>query len=100
MGFSFGFSGDDIEEDPSDVQQEQSQTQGDQGANSLAPPIPAKTHDMDVLVSPLLFIIYMHPWAMYIWRKENSFPYKFEFENGEGERERKSVCICVEDQSF
>ena len=92
MGFSFGFSGDDIEEDPNDVQQEQSQTQSDQDANSLAPPIPAKTHDMDTLVSPFLIIFYMHPWAIYIWRKESSFPDEFELEKGE---RRERICVYV-----
>ncbi|KAL7780285.1 hypothetical protein CFE70_010307 [Pyrenophora teres f. teres 0-1] len=51
----FGFSGDDIEEDPNDAQQEQSQTQRNQDANAdtLAPPIPAKAHDLDALLSSL-----------------------------------------------
>jgi protein-histidine N-methyltransferase len=49
MAFSFGFSGDDIEEDPNDVQD-----QGQQPATTdsdVPPPIPAKTHDLDELVS-------------------------------------------------
>ncbi|KAH8630490.1 hypothetical protein IG631_15067 [Alternaria alternata] len=47
MAFSFGFSGDDIEEDPNDVQD-----QGQQPATTdsdVPPPIPAKTHDLDEL---------------------------------------------------
>ncbi|KAI2481388.1 hypothetical protein Ptr902_07183 [Pyrenophora tritici-repentis] len=55
MAFSFGFLGDDIEEDPNDTQQDQSQTQRNQDANAdtLAPPIPAKAHDFDALLSSL-----------------------------------------------
>jgi protein-histidine N-methyltransferase len=47
MSFSFGFSGDDIEEDPNDVveqnQQEPVQEDG-------PPPIPARTHELDEMV--------------------------------------------------
>ena len=96
MSFSFGFSGDDIEEDPNDVQQEQSQTQGDQDADSLAPPIPAKTHDMDALVSPFfVYISHESVSHIYLARKKHTFSKKFEFEKGE----RTGTCMCV-DQSF
>jgi hypothetical protein len=48
MAFSFGFSGDDIEEDLNDVQdQEQQQPTTTSDAPS---PIPARTHDLDELV--------------------------------------------------
>jgi hypothetical protein len=53
MAFSFGFSGDDIEEDPNDVQ-EQGQQQATADSN-VPPPIAAKTHDLDELVSPYLW---------------------------------------------
>jgi len=49
MAFSFGFSGDDIEEDPDDMvvdtPQEPLQSSGD-----APPPIPARSHDLDELV--------------------------------------------------
>jgi len=48
MAFSFGFSGDDIEEDPNDVQEQgQQQTTTDR---NVPPPIAAKAHDLDELV--------------------------------------------------
>jgi len=48
MAFSFGFSGDDIEEDPNDVQEQgQQQTTTD---SNVPPPIAAKAHDLDELV--------------------------------------------------
>jgi len=48
MAFSFGFSGDDIEEDPNDVQEQgQQQTTTD---SNVPPPVPAKTHDPYELV--------------------------------------------------
>ncbi|KAI4661801.1 uncharacterized protein J4E78_004591 [Alternaria triticimaculans] len=51
MAFSFGFSGDDIEEDPNDVQEQgQQQTTTD---SSVPPPIAAKTHDLDELLASL-----------------------------------------------
>lgn len=48
MAFSFGFSGDDVEEDPNDVGVQTQET----GAadNNIPPPIPAKAHDLDELV--------------------------------------------------
>lgn len=48
MAFSFGFSGDDIEEDPNDVapQTEEQSTPGD----DVPPPIAARAHDLDELV--------------------------------------------------
>jgi protein-histidine N-methyltransferase len=48
MAFSFGFSGDDIEEDPNDVQEQNAQEQGQE--SDVPPPIPAKTHGVDELV--------------------------------------------------
>ncbi|KAF2128231.1 hypothetical protein P153DRAFT_398074 [Dothidotthia symphoricarpi CBS 119687] len=51
MAFSFGFSGDDIEEDPNDVVE---QTQApDAAGNNIPQPIPAQTHDLDGLLSTL-----------------------------------------------
>ncbi|KAI8933861.1 hypothetical protein NX059_009559 [Plenodomus lindquistii] len=51
MAFSFGFSGDDIEDDPNDVVE---QTQRTNVAGSHAPPpIPVRTHDLDELLSTL-----------------------------------------------
>jgi hypothetical protein len=48
MAFSFGFSGDDIEEDPNDAQgQEQQQAAT---STNAPPPIPARTHDLDEMV--------------------------------------------------
>lgn len=49
MSFSFGFSGDDIEEDPNDAVA-QTQVQDTPEAD-VPPPIEAKTHDLDELVS-------------------------------------------------
>ena len=49
MSFSFGFSGDDIEEDPNDVVP-QAQEQNTPGAD-VPPPIEARAHDLDELVS-------------------------------------------------
>lgn len=48
MAFSFGFSGDDIEEDPNDVVP-QTQSTSAPGAD-IPPPIAAKAHDLDELV--------------------------------------------------
>jgi protein-histidine N-methyltransferase len=51
MAFSFGFSGDDIEEDPNDlVPETQSSVANDDGTSTQPPPIPAKAHDLDELV--------------------------------------------------
>jgi protein-histidine N-methyltransferase len=49
MAFSFGFSGDDIEQDPNDVVEQNQQEQG-QNSNDVPPPIAARTHDLDELV--------------------------------------------------
>jgi protein-histidine N-methyltransferase len=50
MSFSFGFSGDDIEEDPNDVVQPNQQEQ-DQAMDVDGPaPIPARAHDLDEMV--------------------------------------------------
>ena len=54
MAFSFGFSGDDIEEDPNDVVQHDTQEQGQSSGGDTPQPIAARTHDLDVLVG-------MHP---------------------------------------
>ena len=52
MAFSFGFSGDDIEEDPNDLvaDTQQSSVPGGDSTSDQPPPIPAKTHDLDELV--------------------------------------------------
>jgi protein-histidine N-methyltransferase len=49
MAFSFGFSGDDIEEDPNDMQEQSGQQTGAAESN-VPPPIPAQTHDLDEMV--------------------------------------------------
>ncbi|KAF2846939.1 hypothetical protein T440DRAFT_557841 [Plenodomus tracheiphilus IPT5] len=51
MAFSFGFSGDDIEEDPNDVVDQTQQT--DAASSNIPPPVPARTHDLDELLSTL-----------------------------------------------
>ncbi|KAF3041770.1 hypothetical protein E8E12_009652 [Didymella heteroderae] len=51
MAFSFGFSGDDIEEDPNDVVP-QTQETSVPGAD-VPPPIAAKAHDLDELLADL-----------------------------------------------
>ncbi|KAF2868746.1 hypothetical protein BDV95DRAFT_499899 [Massariosphaeria phaeospora] len=51
MAFSFGFSGDDIEQDTSDVQDPGQVEVGD--ARDAPPPIEARTHDLDELLSTL-----------------------------------------------
>jgi protein-histidine N-methyltransferase len=48
MAFSFGFSGDDIEEDPNDVPQPNEQELGQ--TEDVPPPISARTHDLDEMV--------------------------------------------------
>jgi protein-histidine N-methyltransferase len=51
MAFSFGFSGDDIEEDPNDlVPETQPSVANGDGTSTQPPPIPAKAHDLDELV--------------------------------------------------
>lgn len=50
MAFSFGFSGDDIEEDPNDVVQETQQGNANAQGSDDPPPIPARTHGLDELV--------------------------------------------------
>jgi len=50
MSFSFGFSGDDIEEDPNDVVPQNQQEQGQPSDANGPPPIPAKSHDLDEMV--------------------------------------------------
>ncbi|KAF2656146.1 hypothetical protein K491DRAFT_767982 [Lophiostoma macrostomum CBS 122681] len=49
--FSFGFSGDDIEEDPNDTSNQNAQTAD--AAESGPPPVEARTHDLDELLSTL-----------------------------------------------
>jgi protein-histidine N-methyltransferase len=59
MSFSFGFSGDDIEYDPTETPNH-ADTVADAGQD-VPPPIPAQSHDVDELVSrsqPLLFLLY------------------------------------------
>ena len=48
MAFSFGFSGDDIEEDPNDVLPQTSEQSAP--GSDLPPPIAARTHDLGELV--------------------------------------------------
>ena len=50
MAFSFGFSGDDIETDPDDNVTLQAH-EAPQVENDVAPPIAARTHVIDELVS-------------------------------------------------
>ncbi|KAH7086388.1 hypothetical protein FB567DRAFT_497516 [Paraphoma chrysanthemicola] len=52
MSFAFGFSGDDIEEDPTDIAP-QHQQEHSQPTDDAPPPIPARTHDLDELLSSL-----------------------------------------------
>jgi protein-histidine N-methyltransferase len=51
MAFSFGFSGDDIEEDPTDISSAQQNTQITGDGGNGPPPIEARTHDVDEMVS-------------------------------------------------
>ncbi|KAJ4366431.1 hypothetical protein N0V83_008067 [Neocucurbitaria cava] len=51
MAFSFGFSGDDIEEDPNDVVPETQEANA--SGSDDPPPIAARTHDLDELLSTL-----------------------------------------------
>ncbi|KAL5119751.1 hypothetical protein ACEQ8H_002357 [Pleosporales sp. CAS-2024a] len=57
MSFSFGFSGDDIEEDPSDAVPQSHEHAAAQGQASNAdgprPMIPARTHDLDEMLASL-----------------------------------------------
>ncbi|KAH5009600.1 hypothetical protein HBH69_163160 [Parastagonospora nodorum] len=53
MSFSFGFSGDDIEEDPNDVVPQNQQEQGQPTDANGPPPIPARSHDLDEMLSSL-----------------------------------------------
>ncbi|OAL47219.1 hypothetical protein IQ07DRAFT_545265 [Pyrenochaeta sp. DS3sAY3a] len=54
MAFSFGFSGDDIEEDPSDVvEQQQQQQQHVQESSNVPPPIAARIHGVEELLATL-----------------------------------------------
>jgi protein-histidine N-methyltransferase len=53
--FSFGFAGDDIEEDPNDASNQNAQTE--EAADSGPPPIEARTHDLDELVGKMLLYI-------------------------------------------
>lgn len=61
MAFSFGFSGDDIEQDPNDVQQQDQGTlaQSQQQDTTLAPPIPARMLDVDELVGTICSMFYL-----------------------------------------
>ncbi|KAF2820419.1 hypothetical protein CC86DRAFT_120889 [Ophiobolus disseminans] len=52
MAFSFGFSGDDIEEDPDDMVMDTPQEQNHSSADA-PPPIPARSHDLDEMLSTL-----------------------------------------------
>ena len=48
MAFSFGFSGDDIEEDPNDIAIQDLEVTDT--AQDVPPPIEARTHDLNELV--------------------------------------------------
>jgi hypothetical protein len=50
MSFSFGFSGDDIEEDPNEVVEQNQQEQGQSNAETGPSPIAARSHGLDELV--------------------------------------------------
>ena len=58
MAFSFGFSGDDIEEDPNEVQEQAQQHMSGEQSDALPPLIPAKTHDLDELVGWSFYFLY------------------------------------------
>jgi hypothetical protein len=60
MAFSFGFSGDDIEEDPNDVAEQNQQEQGQSSSMDVdvPPPIAARTHDLDEVVGMRLRILH------------------------------------------
>jgi hypothetical protein len=62
MAFSFGFSGDDIEEDPNDVLEQNQQAQGQSSGMDVdvPPPIAARTHDMDEVVGMRLRFYITH----------------------------------------
>jgi hypothetical protein len=62
MAFSFGFSGDDIEEDPNDVleQNQQAQRQSSGMDVDVPPPIAARTHDTDEVVGMRLRFYITH----------------------------------------
>ncbi|KAF1835693.1 hypothetical protein BDW02DRAFT_629363 [Decorospora gaudefroyi] len=53
MAFSFGFSGEDIELDPDEEIQDQNVQEQGQSNADVPPPIPAKAHDLDELLSTL-----------------------------------------------
>jgi protein-histidine N-methyltransferase len=60
MSFSFGFSGDDIEEDPNDVVEHQQQEQGHNTSENGPPPLPAKTHDLSEMVNTHFPLAHSH----------------------------------------
>ncbi|KAF1944617.1 hypothetical protein EJ02DRAFT_452225 [Clathrospora elynae] len=53
MAFSFGFSGDDIEEDPNDLQEQARDLDESALGSHVPPPIAARTHDLDELLATL-----------------------------------------------
>lgn len=53
--FSFGFSGDDIEEDPNDAPN-QNDDSAMEGVESGPSPIPAQTHSLDELVGKMFLL--------------------------------------------
>ena len=55
--FSFGFSGDDIEEDPNDVSNTTIANPGT--TENGPPPIEAQTHDLDELVGKTFYTVYL-----------------------------------------
>jgi protein-histidine N-methyltransferase len=60
MAFSFGFSGDDIEEDPNDASNARQDTQMAEDGGNGPPPIEARTHDLDEMVGNSLFRYFPH----------------------------------------
>ncbi|ORY12404.1 hypothetical protein BCR34DRAFT_299818 [Clohesyomyces aquaticus] len=53
QAFSFGFSGDDIDEDPSDITSSDGIAEGLRAGEEGPPPIAARTHDLDELLATI-----------------------------------------------
>jgi hypothetical protein len=71
MSFSFGFSGDDIEEDPNDVNTQNQQEHVQEDTTPSPAPIPARTHDLDELVGTrvkFLTVILLDPILSMTWQ--------------------------------
>jgi hypothetical protein len=65
MAFSFGFSGDDIEEDPNDASNAQQDTPMVEDGGNGPPPIKAQTHDLDEMVCKTSFRYLLHLFISY-----------------------------------